>query len=303
MKWPSALALCLVACERAESAAPVEKNLPEGIAARVGSEQIRVETVARIASAAQVPPSVARDRAVYDALFAAEGRVRLDPVVVRAGTLAVEARALLESLAEKARAEGPPNDAELDVFLRERWLEFDLPEAVVVVHAVALTPAGGKPDAARKVGEELAAKLAGITHPDEFLRVAKALPKGEIEVRAERVPAVCADTRGFQLTVAGAVSAGNFDADFTRAAHALKRPGDQSPLVHTSFGYHVILLEERLPERRIAREEARNQLLEDAVARRAGQEMRALVERLEGAAGIQVSRNFDALTAGLELPP
>jgi hypothetical protein len=303
MKRLGAAALWLVACQRAEPVAPIVLDLPEGIAARVGSDQIRVETVSRIASAEQVEPRVARDRAVYDALFAEEGRARLDPATVRAGTRAVEARALLEHLAAQARAGGPPSDAELDVLLRERWLEFDRPEAVVVVHAVALTPAGGKTEAAEKVGKELKEKLAGITDPNEFLRVAQEIHKGEITIRAERVPAICADTRGFHLGIAGAQSAGNFDSEFTRAAHALKQPGDQSPLVHTGFGYHVILLEDRLPERRVAREEARQQLFGDAVARRADREKRALVERLQAAGRIEVSRNFDALTAGLGPPP
>jgi hypothetical protein len=303
MKRLGAAALWLVACQPAEPVAPMVLDLPEGIAARVGSDQIRVETVSRIASAEQVEPRVARDRAVYDALFAEEGRARLDPATVRAGTRAVEARALLEQLAAQARAGGPPSDAELDVLLRERWLEFDRPEAVVVVHAVALTPAGGKTEAAEKVGKELKEKLAGITDPNEFLRVAQEIPNGEITIRAERVPAICADTRGFHLGIAGAQSAGNFDSEFTRAAHALKQPGDQSPLVHTGFGYHVILLEERLPERRVAREEARQQLFGDAVARRADREKRGLVERLQAAGRIEVSRNFDALTAGLGPPP
>jgi hypothetical protein len=302
VKRLGAAALWLVACERAEQVAPVDRNLPEGIAARVGSEQIRGETVSRIASAQRIEPRKARDRAVYDALFAEAGRARLDPAKVRAGTRAVEARALLESLASEARAAGPPDDTELEVLLKERWLEFDRPEAVVVVHAVALTPRNGNTQAAERVGKELKEKLAGITDPDEFLRVARAIPKAEIEIRAERVPAICADTRGFQLGIAGATSAGNFDSAFTRAAHALKAPGQQSPLVHTGFGYHVILLEERLPERRVAREEARQQLFEDAVARRADQKKRGLLERLQAAARIEVSRNFDALTAGLDPP-
>lgn len=302
MKRLWAVAAWLVACQQAGPVAPAESNLPEGIAARVGSEQIRVETVSRIASAAGVEPRVARDRAVYDALFAEAGRARLDPALVRAGTRGVEARALLESLAAEARAQGPTSDAELDVLLRERWLEFDRPEAVVVVHAVALTPADGKTEAAEKLGKELKERLAGITNPEEFLRVAQAIPKGEIRIRAERVPAICADTRGFHLGIAGAQSAGNFDAEFTRAAHALKTPGEQSPLIHTGFGYHVILLEERLPERRVPREQARQQLFEDAVARRADQKRRGLVERLEASGRIEVTRNFDALTAGLGPP-
>ena len=305
MKRLGAAALWLAACQRAEPAAPPElaQNLPEGIAARVGSQQIRVETVSRIAGAEQLGPRVARERAVYDALFAEAGRARLDPALVRAGTRAVEARALLEGLADEARAKGLPDDAELDVFLKERWLEFDRPEAVIVVHAVALTPSGANTEAAEKLGKELKTRLAGITDAEEFLRVAKELPQGEIAIRAERVPAICADTRGFQLSVGGARSAGNFDAEFTRAAHALKAPGEQSPLVHTGFGFHVLLLEERLPERRVPREEARKQLLEDAVARRADRAKRSLVERLEAQTRIEVSRNFEALTAELGPPP
>ena len=295
--------LFLIACQTPPSAAPAASDLPAGIAARVGPTEIRIETVARIAAAQVVDAREARERAVFDALVALESRRALSPPLVQAGERSAHARALLESLARGAEAKGPPDDREIDELLKERWVDLDRPESVRVVHAVALLPADGKKDAAHAVALELQRELAGIGDPAEFLKRAEAFPKGAVTVRAERLPALTADGRGWRVGPNGSQPAGNFDPVFARAAHALRTPGDLSNAVETRFGFHLILLEERLPEQRIPRDEARRVLVPDVVSRRAEREHRALVERLERQIGIEVSRNFDALTAGLEPGP
>ena len=81
-------------------------RLPVGVVAQVGSDEVGLETVRRIAAAQAVSPNEARDRALTDALFAAgaraayEGRA-LVPVLERAAW----SRALLEGPEERrARA-------------------------------------------------------------------------------------------------------------------------------------------------------------------------------------------------------
>jgi hypothetical protein len=187
--------------------------------------------------------------------------------------------------------------------LKQRWVDLDRPESVRVVHAVVLLPADGKKDAARALALELQRELEGVGDPAEFLKRAEAFPKGALSVRAERLPALTADGRGWQVGLNGSEAAGNFDSVFTRAAHALRTPGALSEPIETRFGFHLILLVERLPEQRIPRDEARRVLVPDVVSRRAERERRALVERLERQVGIEVSRNFDALTSNLEPGP
>jgi peptidyl-prolyl cis-trans isomerase C len=298
----SLLLFLLVApgCQDDPPLAPASDDLPAGIAARVGSSQIRLETVARIAAAQAVSPGEARERAVFDALVALEAERRLAPSLLHAGERSAHARALLESLAREAEAKGPPLDTELDELLRERWVELDRPESVRVVHAVVLLPKDGSKDAARQLATALQRELSGIADSSEFLKRAEAFPKGELGVRAERLPAITPDGRGWQFGERGPEPFGNFDLAFTRAAHGLREPGAQSELVETRFGFHLILLEERLPEQRASRDDARRSLMPDVIARRADRDRRALVERLESEHRIEVSRNFEALTGGLE---
>jgi hypothetical protein len=300
---PVVFLLLLIACQTPPSAAPAAGDLPAGIAARVGPTEIRIETVARIAAAQAVDPRAARERAVFDALTALEGRRVLSPPLVHAGEKSAHTRALLESLARAAEAKGPPDDSELDELLKQRWVDLDRPESVRVVHAVVLLPTDGKKDAARALALELQRELEGVGDPAEFLKRAAAFPKGALSVRAERLPALTADGRGWQVGLNGSEAAGNFDSVFTRAAHALRTPGALSEPIETRFGFHLILLVERLPEQRIPRDEARRVLVPDVVSRRAERERRALVERLERQVGIEVSRNFDALTSNLEPGP
>jgi len=294
---------CLLGCQSTPSAKPVERDLPPGVAARVGTSDIRSETVARIAVAQAVAPAAARERAVFDALTALEAQRVLSPSRTHAGERGAHARALLESLRRGAEAKGPPLEAEIDELLAERWLELDRPESVRVVHAVVLLPADGKKDAAQKLALELKRDLASIHDGAEFLKRAKAFPKNQLEVRAEGLPAFTREGRGWKTGVNGTEPAGSFDQTFARAAHALREPGTQSELVETRFGFHVILLEERIPEQRLSRDEARRILWPDVVTRRANRERVALVERLEQQSRIEVSRNFEALTAGLEPGP
>ena len=291
-------ALALACSPRADAPVALRHgHLPVGVVAQVGPDEIALDTVQRVAQAEHVSAREARDRAVAEALFAAAARAAFDgrglvSVVERAAS----ARALLEGLKGDALGRGPASDAEVAELTALRWRELDRPEGVRTTHAVALSAKPADDAKARAVAERIHSAVMGVTDPEEFIRLAKAVPDEGIEVHAERLPAVTADGRIFDPDKPTAESDQSFDPDFAKAAIALK-PGQISELAKSRFGYHVILCETRVPEKRVPLEERRRILQDEVVKGRAERAKQDLLTRLSTAQPAAISRAVDDLTA------
>src|SRR5690606_26318557 len=169
------LVLVTAACdEEAPPVTPTQGELPPGVVARAGEESVRIQTVERVAAAQNVAPEIARERALSDALFAAEAVRTVHPAVRRVVERGVLARAVLEEIARAAAAEGLPSDAELDAIVAERWVELDRPESARVTHAVALFPKeGGGRDEALRVARAIEAAVRDVSEPEAFISAAR----------------------------------------------------------------------------------------------------------------------------------
>jgi peptidyl-prolyl cis-trans isomerase C len=278
-------------------------SLAAGSAARVGAELVSTTTVARVAERQGLTPRAAVDLALSDALFAAEARASLPGAASRSIERAAAARGLLEQLARDAAQAGPPTPSELAELVRERWLELDRPSAVRTTHAVVLNDKPEHDARARALAENVAAAVRGARSGDELIRLAQAVPAAGLQIRAESLPFVTADGRDFQPKDVGyRAGRGGFNLDFARAANALEHPGDQSPLVKTSFGYHVIRLEERAPSVVVPAAELNERLGPDVLVRRAGRARRELLDKLRQASPVQVERAVNELTAQIKAP-
>lgn len=290
------LAGCSSAAERPSTQAA---ELPEGIVARVGALDIGEQAVREIGRAQGIVPRAALERAVSDALFALAATHELaDPALDPVTTRSAHARALLEILADRARAGGPASDDEIARLTAERWTELDRPPTARTTHVVVRVKKPEEDAPARALAGRIAQELSGIRDRDEFEKRAKAVPQGDLEVRVERLPAVAGDGRTYLPERVGQAQEGStFDKDFAAEAVALREPGDQSPVVKTAFGYHVIFLEERFPEHRVSLEERRSLLAPEVRARRAQTELKSLVSELRRSAAIEVSRSADDLTS------
>ncbi len=301
-----ALALLALGCSSASepTEAPSASALQPGVVARVGSELVESATVARVAQQRALSASDAGRLAISDARFAAEARRRLPEGTRRAIERAATARALLEGLAHDAKALPPPTEAELDEVLRERWLDLDRPDAVRTTHAVVLNEHPEKAAAARLVAEKLGAALASAKTGAELIAAAQAFSGEGFEIRAESLPFVTVDGRVFVRTETGlSARPGGFDPAFAKGANAIPEVGQLGPIVESKFGFHLILLEERLPGVSTPRAGLATLLGPEVQARRGSKLRSELLAKLRGDVAIEVQRAADDLTARVKVAP
>jgi hypothetical protein len=271
-----------VACSSTTNTATEQGPLPDGVAARVGEDDISSEMVARVAVAQSISKEAARERLIADALFAAEARRLFRGTgYVESAERAGLARAILQVIREEARAAGPVTDAEIDEIVAERWYELDRPELARTTHAVVVVKKETEPEAAKRVANAIAAAVRGVTDRAEFTKLARAVPNQGLEVRVEDLDPVAADGRAqpTRPMPPGAPPL-KFDVAFARAAVALSAVGDQSPVVQSAFGFHVILLTEKLPAIRHDRDQLKKLVEHELMDRRAKKLEQALLARL-----------------------
>ncbi len=297
----------LLALACGEGHAPVEagrSNLTAGAAARVGAELVSTATVERIVARQNVAPRQALDLAVSDALFATAARASLPRASTRTIERAAAARSLLEQLARDAAGAGGPTEAELAELARERWVEVARPAGARTTHAVVMNDKPQRDVEAHALADRLAAALSSVTSGEELIRIAKAFPKGSFQIQAEALPFVALDGRTFQRSESAfKAQAGSFDLDFARAANALQHSGELSRPVKSSFGYHVIRLDESMPAALATPQELAERLGAVALTRRVEHAHRQLLQKLRQASPVELERAVDDLTGQVQAVP
>jgi hypothetical protein len=253
-----------LSCGSRTGVTPSKNGVRPGVVAAAGADDVDVATVARIAAAEQVAPSVAVERAVDDALVAAEARRLYGDGRARQARRSALARTLLETFVEDARRRGPPTDDEVAQATRKRWWELDRPRLLRTTHAVVLVKNPADEARARALIGRIAERVAGISDPVAFKLAAAAVPTEGLEVRVEDLPPITSDGTIIDVDApepkapTGAILPG-----FATAAFAIPALGSESPIVHTDYGYHVILAVASIPEHRVPLEERRSLLAKD----------------------------------------
>ena len=255
------------------------------IVARVGDVDVPVSLVERVAEAQGVTASAALDALIADAIAAQGARARgLDAVpAVHRDLRAALAGLVADRLRDASRAAGLPSDAEVAELSALHADDVDRPEAVRVVHAIALRPKDKSADtsAERAVAAALEAAARDAATVEAFEERTKAVPHPGVDVRVERLPGFARDGRIVE-------GGGAMDATFAAAAHELTPEAPTSKIVETVFGWHVIRLGERLPARVVPLEERRAMFSEEAQAMRARRAYDARMSALRAARAIEV---------------
>jgi peptidyl-prolyl cis-trans isomerase C len=150
---------------------------------------------------------------------------------------------------------------------------------VQVVHAVVLS--SQEDPGARALAERIGSATSQAKDAAQFLALARGVAAGSFRVKAESLPPVAPDGRA--VDPASPPPAGpavqHFDSDFTAAAQRLTRPGEQSPVVRTPFGYHVLYLVKVIEPRQPSLDERRALLHDEIMSQRASALAAALLEQ------------------------
>ncbi len=256
------------------------------VAARVGSQAIALSVVARVAEAQNVPPPEALRKLVDDEIAAsaarAQGREQRDPTSWR--LVSTRARFTADQFAKEARALGPPTDEEVNLLSARHWIEVDRPPTIRVEHALVMRPKDAALlEAARRLAGELRTALVPTSN-EEFLTKAKAFPHEEkLVIHVD--PPLPAFTEDGRVAEGG----GQMDPAFAKGAFAIASDATTSPVVESSFGFHVIRLLERIPEKRMPFENRRLAFTDEVYVMRARERMNARVKALRTEVGVSVS--------------
>jgi hypothetical protein len=303
------LLLAPTACGcRAPPAPPAREHtatLPAGLAARVGPESISIDEVTVSALAQGVTAADVLRGQVRDTIFALGARShRLDDTpAVRAAVRAELGRALLEVVRAEAASE-PPTDAEVSKATELHFVELDRPAAFRVIHTVALLANAADPATrarARAVAEQVAKAVASATTADAFRSAAAAVSHEGIEIKTEELAPMAEDGRVVDLR--NPTARGSFVPEFARAAARLQSEGQKSGVIETPYGYHVMLLLERIPPFFVPLEERRSRLAPEIMAHRAQDRMDARVRQLRAELPPSIERSADTLIRALANGP
>jgi hypothetical protein len=303
LAWPC-LCLLLTGCQREQALeARPSITLSAGLVARVGQDAILLDTVQRIVQARHLAPAAALDLAISDSLFSERAKQELSqsqlPAYLQRLALA---RTLLHQLEESSREPALATDQEISALASERWWEFNRPEMRRVIHAVVQPKSPADAAAAQVFAQKIYDAVRGVSDPKEFRTRAEAATAPPLKVKVEDLPFVARDGRSLVLGNPPQPG-GVFDTAFAEATANLSKVGELSPVVHSSFGYHVILLTEILPAKTVSFEEQRRALGDEALERRVKSRYQETIDALRAQTPVVVGPQAQALMASVQEQP
>lgn len=165
------------------------------------------------------------------------------------------------------------SEADLEQYYQANQRRLTLPEQIRVRHILITWKPMGKPDDRAYIREQMTPILERARAGEDFAALAREFSDDYATKQAG------GDTGFFHR--------GEMAPTFEAAAFALE-PGEISGVVETSFGVHIIRLEERRAEELLALDDIRDQLREYVLSEQTEQAVRDEIDRLKAKADIQV---------------
>ncbi len=285
----------ILACSGGSDAST--RSAPAGAAVSVAPSAVGAIERERGVSTQQALELAGEDALLAKALSDAEPRLAhwIERVVL--------ARQLLAALGDEARAGGPPTDREVEAISEARFWELARPRMVKVVHAVVLSPK--EDEAARALAQQIVSAARGAKTSAQFQKAARGVAAGKFSVKVESLPPVALDGRAVDPASPPPVGASvqHFDPDFAAAAQRLTVPAEQSPVVRSAYGYHVIFLISVIEPKQPGLDERRALLHAEIMTQRAQALSSALLEQQRREIAPEQARSALASMQLISLPP
>lgn len=282
---------------------PESRGTDQAIVA-VGRRMLTANELSLLCHDAGVPPDLFAERWATDSVIAEAARGgALHASRVHQVERSVLARALMASLFESARSQGEPTERELETVRSEHWAEVNRPEASQTTHFVVMQRARQNTARAEALARALADAVRVARSSEQFKDIVDKYPTDGLEVIAESLPPVTADGRSLRLEADGRVIGEGppFNAVFARAANLLQAPGQQSGLVHTEFGYHVILLERKIPPFKAGDESLKERFASEIHSRRAREAVEKSIQDSRRTNPVHVENSFQEAIAQVQV--
>ena len=146
---------------------------------------------------------------------------------------------------------------------------------------------------ALETAQALHRELSLSVSVDDFIERAQRFDAGGFSVKVEVLDAVAADgrTANPEKPPRPGARVGFYKRRFAEAAVALTESGAISPLVQTEYGYHTLILRDRLPEQRIPVQDRTARLKSEILDTRAKRLQQDLLAALRQSTPIEIERS------------
>lgn len=219
----------------------VEAEIVTAMAEQAGIKPTKELVAAMIDNQLKAMPPAQRDMVMQQ--LKVQGKT-LDDIKAEAAKNpdTMRVAAIQQYIDTKIRPTVKVTDADIEKFYRENPNSFRVPEKVGVSHILISTMPDGnakqKPSAAEQAKKDQAAKAKAE-------KILAQLKQGaDFGAIAEKESA-CGSSRNKGNL--GEITRGRMVPEFEKAAFALNKPGELSPIVKTQFGYHIIKLNSKTP--------------------------------------------------------